>query len=228
MCMVTSENSCVSRGWLSLRLQLIRRVVRQRHSVSTSIARLLVLLMTVACLVNGCSCADDRVPYVTIADSTWDESNRRMNESVEPADSSVFFVTRYDPDRDPFEDLQAAASVAQAENKRIILVVGGNWCLPCIKVARFWAETESIRERLISNFVVVKVNFGPLNHNERFLSQFPEIIGFPHIFVLDSNGKATLPPVEGTGFGLFDEELFPHYLDRWAPGREEHTMRDHR
>ena len=208
---------------VSQRLQLICRVVRQRLAVSTSMASLTALLVMVACLVNGCSCTDDRIPYIII-DSIWDESNRRMNESVEPADSSVFFVTKYDPDRDPFEDLQAAASVAQAENKRIILVVGGNWCLPCIKVARFWAETESIRERLISNFVVVKVNYGPLNHNERFLSQFQEIIGFPHIFVLDSDGRTLVPPVEGTGFHLFDEELFPTYLDSWAPQNKQGTM----
>ncbi len=184
--------------------------------MSTSIAGRLVLLVTVACSVNGCSRTDNRVPYVII-DSTWDVSNRSLHESVEPADSNVFFVTKYDPDRDPFEDLRAAVSVAQAENKHIILVVGGNWCLPCIKVARLWAETESIRERLISNFVVVKVNYGPLNHNERFLSQFHEIVAFPHIFVFDSDGRTLLPPVEGTGIHLFDEELFPTYLDSWAP-----------
>jgi thioredoxin-related protein len=132
----------------------------------------------------------------------------------------VFLVTTYDPDRDPFEDLDAAVRVAQVENKRIILVVGGNWCLPCIKVARFWAETESIRERLIRNFVVMRVNYGPLNRNDRFLSQFPEIVGFPHIFLLDSSGRTLLSPGEEMGFVLFDEELFPAYLDSWtAEGR---------
>jgi thioredoxin-related protein len=198
------------------------RNARKTVDISTGESALLILLVAVSCLVNGCSCTDDRVPYIII-DTIWDESNRRINESVEPADSNVFFVTKYDPDRNPFEDLQAAASLAQAENKRIILVVGGNWCLPCIKVARFWAETESIRERLISNFVVVKVNYGPLNQNERFLSQFHEIIGFPHIFVLDSDGRTLLPPVEGTGFSLFDEEIFPTRLDSWA--LEKHDAR---
>jgi thioredoxin-related protein len=175
----------------------------------------LVPLVLIACAVSGCSSADDRRPYIVI-DTIWDESNGRISAGAEPADSNVFFVTEYDPDRDPFEDLDAAVRVAQADNKCIILVVGGNWCLPCIELARFWAETESIRERLIQNFVVVKVNYGPLNRNERFLSQFPEISGFPHIFVLDSDGRTLLPAVERMAFDLFDEELFPTYLDSWA------------
>jgi len=172
--------------------------------------------VTSACWINGCSCEDNRRPYIVI-DSIRDESDRRINDDVEPADSNVFFVTSYDPDRDPFEDLAAVVRVAQAEKKRILLVVGGNWCLPCIKVARFWAETTSIRERLIRDFVVVKVNYGPLNRNERFLSQFPEATGFPHVIVLDSNGRTLLSPGEELAFVLFDEELFPAYLDSWAP-----------
>ena len=184
---------------------------------------LLVLWVTVACWASGCSCAENRRSYL-ISDSLWDESNRRINESVEPADSTVFFVTKYDPDRDPFEDLEAAVSLAEAENKHIILVIGGNWCLPCLQLDHFWVETESISERLVRNFVVMKVNVGSLNHNDRFLSQFPDVIGYPHIFVLDSNGKTILPPVKGTGFGLFDEELFATYLDWWAPESKERTM----
>jgi len=175
----------------------------------------LALALAIPVLINGCSSPDERIPYVFI-DSIWDESNRQINEMVEPADSTVFFVTRYDPDRDPFEDSDAAVQVARAENKRIILVVGGNWCLPCIEVATFWAETQSIRERLIRNFVVVKVNYGPFNNNERFLSQYPEIVGFPRIFVLDQDGKTLLSPEEPMGYILFDEELFPTYLDEWA------------
>jgi len=193
-----------------------------RPAISTSMASLLVVLLSVGYLVNGCSCADTRHPYIVI-DSIWDESNDRINESVEAADSTVFFVTRYDPDRDPFEDLEAAVNVAQAENKRILLVVGGNWCLPCIKLVRFWAETESIRERLVRNFVVLKVNYGPVNNNERFLSQFPETIGFPHIFVLESDGRTLLSAGEGMVFELFDEELFPTYLDSWAPESRKRT-----
>jgi len=140
-----------------------------------------------------------------------------MSANVASADSDVFFVTRYDHERDPFEDLAAAVELAQAEDKQILLVVGGWWCGPCIGLERYWAETESIRERLIQNFIVMKVNYGPLNHNERFLSQFAEIHGYPHVFVLDSNGRATIPPVKGLMSGYFDEDRMTAYLDWWTP-----------
>ncbi len=210
-----------SRSWKGVRLILFRNVDGLQGTNHFSKASLPVLAVTVLALINGCSCADDPRPYVVI-DSIWDEPNRRIDDTVEPADSDVFFVKRYDPDRDPFEDLDAAVRVAQAEDKRIILVVGGNWCLPCIRVARFWAETEAIRERLIRNFVVLKVNYGPFNQNEQFLSQFPEILTFPHIFVLDPAGRTLLSPGDGMDLILFDEELFPEHLDSWTAESEEH------
>lgn len=184
-------------------------------------AGFVILAATIVAVANGCTCADDPRPYVVI-DSIWDEPNRRIHETPAPADSNVFFITTYDPDRDPFKDLDAAVRAAQAEGKRIILVVGGNWCLPCIEVARFWAETEAIRERLIRDFVVVKVYYGPFNRNERFLLQFPEILTFPHIFVLDTDGRTLLSLGDGMDSILFDEDLFPEYLDGWTAETEGH------
>jgi hypothetical protein len=39
------------------------------------------------------------------------------------------------------------------------------------------------------HFVVLKVNYSKENKNEKFLSRYPKILGYPHFFVLDSKGK---------------------------------------
>ena len=42
---------------------------------------------------------------------------------------------------------------------------------------------------MYDNYEVVKVNYSPENKNEKVLSQYPKIPGYPHIFILDKNGK---------------------------------------
>ena len=42
---------------------------------------------------------------------------------------------------------------------------------------------------MLKNYVVVKVNYSKENKNEAVLSRYPRIPGYPHLFVLNSNGK---------------------------------------
>jgi hypothetical protein len=50
-------------------------------------------------------------------------------------------------------------------------------------------RNPDLAEQLHQGFVVVKVNYSKENKNRRFLSRFPKIPGYPHLFVLDANGK---------------------------------------
>ena len=38
---------------------------------------------------------------------------------------------KFDPARNPADDLKTAVAAAQKENKRIILDIGGEWCVWC-------------------------------------------------------------------------------------------------
>ncbi len=57
------------------------------------------------------------------------------------------------------------------------------------------------------------------NNNAEFLSEYPEIPGYPHFFVLDQDG--TLLHSQGTGeleSGRgYDEDLFIAFLNAWKP-----------
>jgi len=97
--------------------------------------------------------------------------------------------TKFDPERNPFEDLEKAIEAARNENKRILLDVGGEWCIWCHRLDAFIENNEELNKYLQDNFIVVKVNYSEENRNEEFLKQYPKIPGFPHIFILDKNGK---------------------------------------
>ena len=96
---------------------------------------------------------------------------------------------KFDPARDPAKDVAAAAAQAKAQNKRVLVDVGGEWCVWCHIMDDFIAANPDVRTMVDANYIVVKVNWSPQNKNEAFLSAFPKIKGYPHLFVLDGDGK---------------------------------------
>ncbi len=97
-------------------------------------------------------------------------------------------VEKFDPNRDAAADIQTAVKIAQKNHKRILLDVGGEWCIWCHRLDRFIENNREIREYLKKHYIMVKINYSEENKNEALLSQYPEIPGYPHFFVLDKNG----------------------------------------
>lgn len=126
---------------------------------------------------------------------------------------------KFDPGRNPDTDLKTAVTLAKNENKRIILDVGGEWCIWCHRIDAFMHNTDEVKVLIDKNYIVVKVNFSKENKNEEFLSKYPPIEGYPHFFVLDKNGK--LIHSQNTGDlekdKDYDKEKFISFLEKWKP-----------
>ncbi|MBI3124803.1 MAG: thioredoxin family protein [Ignavibacteriales bacterium] len=125
---------------------------------------------------------------------------------------------KFDPTRDPFADVKIAVEEATKDHKRILLDVGGEWCIWCHRLDNFIDENKEIKNYLNENFIVIKVNVSEENKNEKFLAQFPEIPGYPHFFVLDTNGKFLHS--QGTGElekdKSYSAELILSFLKEWS------------
>lgn len=80
---------------------------------------------------------------------------------------------KFDPARDPFEDVKTVVDEAAKDHKRILLDVGGEWCIWCHRLDKFIEENAEVRTYLNENFIVIKVNVSEENKNEKFLAQFP-------------------------------------------------------
>ena len=127
-------------------------------------------------------------------------------------------LEKFEPSRNPFDDLKIAVEQAQQSDKRIILDVGGEWCIWCHRIDAFMHNTKEIKSLIDKNFVFVKVNFSKENKNEKFLSRYPKIEGYPHFFVLDKEGK--LLHSQNTGElekdKDYDKEKFIDFLVKWS------------
>jgi thiol:disulfide interchange protein len=128
-------------------------------------------------------------------------------------------VTKFDPNRDAGKDIQNAVVEAGRTGKRILLDVGGDWCIWCRRLDSLFAANKDLAELLHQGFVVVKVNWSRENKNEGVLSHYPKIPGYPHLFVLDSKGK--LLQSQDTGQlesgNHHDREKVLAFLKKWAP-----------
>lgn len=142
--------------------------------------------------------------------SALSQNNIKEEEVFQP-------VTKFDPHRNPTEDLKAAVKEAQRKNKRIILDVGGDWCIWCHRLDKFFEDNEEVTSFMLDNFIVMKVNFSEENKNEEFLSQFPKIPGYPHLFILEKDGKLLHSQDTGLlekGKG-HDKEKVMAFLKKW-------------
>ena len=96
---------------------------------------------------------------------------------------------KFDPARDPKHDVAAAIATAKSQGNRVIVDVGGEWCSWCHILDRFIADNPDIGALIGERYVWVKVNYSKENKNQAFLSRWPKVAGYPHLFVLDADGK---------------------------------------
>ncbi len=126
---------------------------------------------------------------------------------------------KFDPTRDAAKDINNAIVEATQSGKRILLDVGGEWCVWCRRLDSLFGANKELAEEMHRDYVVVKVNFSKENENEKVLSRYPKIEGYPHLFVLDSNGK--LLHSQDTGAlesgKHHDPAKVMAFLKRWAP-----------
>jgi thioredoxin-related protein len=136
-------------------------------------------------------------------------------------------VHAYDPARNADQDIKDAVVEAAATGKRVLLEVGGDWCIWCHHMDDFFEahpELLALREK---NFIMVKINFSDENKNEQVLSRYPPVKGYPHIFVLDRDGKLlhsqdTGQLEEGKSYNL---DKFTAFLKEWSPPEREGASR---
>ena len=152
-----------------------------------NITLILVFILIVATAEN--SFAQAEKPKKTLSNAAGKKTSTA--KTAAPAFSGkkpVIKREKFDPKRDPETDLQAAISRAQKENKRIILDIGGEWCVWCVKMDVYFLENKALAKFRDDNFIWIKVNFSPENENPEFLAKYPAVEGYPHLFVLETNG----------------------------------------
>lgn len=125
----------------------------------------------------------------------------------------------FDPLRDPARDLETAKVEAQRGGKRVLLEIGGERCEWCHVLDTFVEGDAEIRSFRDANFVWVKVNHSEESENQAFLAQYPVIKSYPHLLVLEADGKLlhSQSTDELEKGKAYDRRKFFALLKEWAP-----------
>ncbi|MFM7015709.1 MAG: thioredoxin family protein [Bacteroidota bacterium] len=125
----------------------------------------------------------------------------------------------YHPALNASDQIKTASITASAENKHILLMIGGNWCRWCRMFNKFVTTDLQLDSAMTTDFVVEHINYSKENKNEEVLKQlqFPQRFGFPVFVILNSKGElihtqnsAYLEKGEG-----YDKEKVMDFFHQW-------------
>jgi thioredoxin-related protein len=107
--------------------------------------------------------------------------------AIKPTDTAKL----YNPHADAKADIANAVKLASKEHKNVLLQIGGNWCIWCIRFNNLVTQDTVLNKYLRNNYVVVHVNYSKENKNDEVLADlgFPQRFGFPVFVILDDKGN---------------------------------------
>ena len=101
------------------------------------------------------------------------------------------YSTEYDKKVNPYKSLATAMQKVKDSDKKILLLVGGDWCKWCGTLENFLEDNKKIAKSFYDSFEVVRVYYGKGINKEAksLLKQFPPLSATHHFYILDENAK---------------------------------------
>jgi thioredoxin-related protein len=99
--------------------------------------------------------------------------------------------TLYHPESNAIEQINQAILRAGAENKHVLIQVGGNWCPWCLKLHQFIEQHHTLDSLIQADYILIHVNYSKENKNPEAMArlQYPQRFGFPVLVVLNAKGE---------------------------------------
>lgn len=98
----------------------------------------------------------------------------------------------YDTTADIPSQINKAVSEAAKEHKNVILQVGGNWCIWCIRFHNFIEKDSALKSFMDAHYKYIPVNFDQHNARNSIWQSlgYPQRFGFPVFVILNEKGDA--------------------------------------
>jgi thioredoxin-related protein len=127
----------------------------------------------------------------------------------------------YDPTADASADLAKAEKQATAENKHILVQIGGNWCIWCKRFYKFVQDDTTLQALVDKNYIVYHLNYSKENKNLPILQSlgYPQRFGFPVLVILDAKGKRLHTQSSDLleSADTYDKQKVGEMLKKWSP-----------
>ena len=138
-----------------------------------------------------------------------------------PLQAQKSYGDLYHPEADALAEIDGVIQKAAAENKHVLLQVGGNWCVWCYRLHDFIEKDQEIKDFIEANFVAYRVNYSRENMNLPVLEKYgyPQRFGFPVLIVLNAKGERL--HTQDTGLlesgDRYDQRKVLQFFQQWSP-----------
>mgnify|MGYP003402462952 CR=1 FL=1 len=132
----------------------------------------------------------------------------------------------YNENIDPIKQIEQTVSKASGNKKNIIVQLGGNWCIWCLRFADFINKNQEIKTLVEQNYEYIHVNIPrrgtpeekaaePLQKRLNNAGRF----GYPALVVLSPDGKVL--HIQDSSFleheSSYDAKKVLRFLKSWTP-----------
>jgi thioredoxin 1 len=119
-------------------------------------------------------------------------------------------------------DLAAALKVATAQQRRVLLDFGGDWCTDCLVLDSYFHDSSN-KPILEADFVLVHINVAHLDKNLDIAGRYqvPLNKGVPALAVLSARGKLLYSQRSGEFEAMrhMESSAVTQFLLKWKPAR---------
>ena len=126
----------------------------------------------------------------------------------------------YPVNADAKKEIEAALTTAHAENKRVMLIFGGNWCYDCHVLDQALHEGEASKI-VKESFLLVHVDIGEGDKNLDLVKKYETTLGsgVPTVVILDDEGHVKYSSTKGefeAARQMMKKDLVA-FLKKWKP-----------
>ena len=123
----------------------------------------------------------------------------------------------YDPKADVEMQIARAEFEARRTHKKLLLVLGGEWCGWCRVLEETFQRNPALSELRDRTFVTVHIDAGGVNNRKCALRTYPEPLSFPFVYVLDETGRllGTEDTIDWESNDGYDPNRIEIFLRKW-------------
>ncbi|MGQ0763774.1 MAG: thioredoxin family protein [Acidobacteriota bacterium] len=121
---------------------------------------------------------------------------------------------------DAKQKIETSLKTAAAENKRVILIFGGNWCYDCHVLDQALHEGDAAKI-IKESFLVVHVDIGEGDKNLDLIKKYDTTLGFgvPTVVIIDAEARVVYSSTKGefeAARSMMKKDLVA-FLNQWKP-----------
>jgi hypothetical protein len=112
--------------------------------------------------------------------------------SEEVKKESAAYEQPYKPEEDGDARITELLKQAKKEHKKLLVQVGGNWCVWCLRFNHLVTTDPELKRILNKKYVYYHLNFSPENKNEKAFTKYGNPgnqYGYPAFLIISAKGE---------------------------------------